>query len=163
KPNTQAVGGARTATQQRLLLHGMPAADNTIDVDGMKMNSMYLGGETQPNHNDAMTQEVTVQTSSPGAEVSAAGVHITPIPRDSGELDVSCGEQAPTRSGMGPDRERHQLHLPAGRAQASGNRRLVLIRYTPGHRAEHEDHGDRAPASRLPVPLHARVVRLVRD
>ena len=84
KPNTQAVGGARTATQQRLILHGMPATDNTIDVDGMKMNSMYLGGETQPNHNDAMTQEVTVQTSSPGAEVSAAGVHINLIPREGG-------------------------------------------------------------------------------
>ena len=84
KPNGQAVGGARTATQQRLLLHGMPATDNTIDVDGMKMNSMYLGGETQPNHNDAMTQEVTVQTSSPGAEVSAAGVHINLIPREGG-------------------------------------------------------------------------------
>ena len=91
KPNTQAVGGARTATQQRLLLHGMPAADNTIDVDGMKMNSMYLGGETQPNHNDAMTQEVTVQTSSPGAEVSAAGVHINLIPREGGNAFSGSG------------------------------------------------------------------------
>ena len=91
KPNTQAVGGARTATQQRLLLHGMPATDNTIDVDGMKMNSMYLGGETQPNHNDAMTQEVTVQTSSPGAEVSAAGVHINLIPREGGNTFSGSG------------------------------------------------------------------------
>jgi hypothetical protein len=84
KPNSQAVGGARTATQQRLLTHGQLAKDNTVSVDGMKMNSMYLGGETQANHNDAMVQEATVQTSALGAEVSAGGVVVNLIPRDGG-------------------------------------------------------------------------------
>lgn len=84
KPSAQAVGGARTATQQRLLVHGAAPKDNTVSVDGMKMNSMYLGGETQPNHNDAMVQEVTVQTSAPGAEVSAGGVVVNLIPREGG-------------------------------------------------------------------------------
>ena len=84
RPNSQAVGGARTATQQRLLTHGQLAKDNTIAVDGMKMNSMYLGGETQANHNDAMVQEATVQTSSLGAEVSAGGVVVNLIPREGG-------------------------------------------------------------------------------
>ena len=84
KPSAQAVGGARTATQQRLLAHGQVPKDNTVAVDGMKMNSMYLGGETQANHNDAMVQEATVQTSSLGAEVSAGGVVVNLIPREGG-------------------------------------------------------------------------------
>lgn len=84
KPSAQAVGGARTATQQRLLAHGQVPKDNTVAVDGMKMNSMYLGGETQANHNDAMVQEATVQTSSFGAEVSAGGVVVNLIPREGG-------------------------------------------------------------------------------
>ena len=58
----QNVGGARIAAQQRLYVHGAAAADNTVSVDGMSMNSTYSNGETQPNHNDSMTQEVTVQT-----------------------------------------------------------------------------------------------------
>jgi hypothetical protein len=84
KPSSQAVGGARTATQQRLLAHGQVPKDNTVAIDGMKMNSMYLGGETQANHNDAMVQEATVQTTSLGAEVSGGGVVVNLIPRDGG-------------------------------------------------------------------------------
>ncbi len=76
----QNVGGARIAAQQRLYVHGAAAADNTVSVDGMSMNSTYSNGETQPNHNDSMTQEVTVQTSSPGAEVSGGGLFINLIP-----------------------------------------------------------------------------------
>jgi hypothetical protein len=91
KPSAQAVGGARTATQQRLLVHGTEPKDNTVAVDGMKMNSMYLGGETQPNHNDAMVQEVTVQTSAPGAEVSAGGVVVNLIPREGGNSFSGSG------------------------------------------------------------------------
>jgi hypothetical protein len=84
KPSAQAVGGARTATQQRLLAHGQVPKDNTVAIDGMKMNSMYLGGETQANHNDAMVQEATVQTTSFGAEISAGGVVVNLIPREGG-------------------------------------------------------------------------------
>ena len=84
KPSTQAVGGARTATQQRLLAHGQLPKDNTVAIDGMKMNSMYLGGETQANHNDAMIAEATVQTSGLGADVSGGGVVVNLIPREGG-------------------------------------------------------------------------------
>lgn len=84
KVNSQNVGGARIAAQQRLLVHGANAADNTISVDGMPMMSFYSNGETQPNHNDAMTQEVTVQTVSPGAEVSGGGLFINLVPKEGG-------------------------------------------------------------------------------
>jgi hypothetical protein len=80
----QNVGGARIAAQQRLYVHGANAADNTVAVDGMSMNSTYSNGETQPNHNDSMTQEVTVQTSSPGAEVSGGGLFINLVPKEGG-------------------------------------------------------------------------------
>ena len=80
----QNVGGARIAAQQRLYVHGAAAADNTVSVDGMSMNSTYSNGETQPNHNDSMTQEVTVQTSTPGAEVSGGGLFINLVPKEGG-------------------------------------------------------------------------------
>jgi hypothetical protein len=82
--NAPNVGGARIAAQQRMMVHGANAADNTISVDGMPMMSFYSNGETQPNHNDSMTQEVTVQTSSPSAEVSDGGLFMNLIPKEGG-------------------------------------------------------------------------------
>src|ERR1700731_872340 len=82
--NAPNVGGARIAAQQRMMVHGANAADNTISVDGMPMMSFYSNGETQPNHNDSMTQEVTVQTSSPSAEVSGGGLFMNLIPKEGG-------------------------------------------------------------------------------
>jgi len=60
--------------------------DTTIDVDGMKMNTLVGGGDSHPDHNDAMTQEVTVQTAALGADVSAGGPHLNLIPREGGNL-----------------------------------------------------------------------------
>jgi len=87
----QNVGGARIAAQQRLYVHGAAAADNTVAVDGMSMNSTYSNGETQPNHNDSMTQEVTVQTSSPGAEVSGGGLFMNLVPKEGGNQYSGSG------------------------------------------------------------------------
>jgi hypothetical protein len=39
-----------------------------------------------PDHNDAMTQEVTVQVSALGPEVSSGGVHMNLVPRDGGNV-----------------------------------------------------------------------------
>jgi hypothetical protein len=58
--------------------------DTTIDVDGMKMNTLVGGGDSHPDHNDAMSQEITVQTAALGAEVSAGGPHLNLIPREGG-------------------------------------------------------------------------------
>jgi hypothetical protein len=75
------VGGTRTTSQQRLVVHGSFSKDTTIFVDGMNMNAFGPGDDTQGQHNDAMTEEVTVKTSGAGAEVSAGGVSINLIPR----------------------------------------------------------------------------------
>ena len=75
------VGGARSGSQQRLTVHGSVSADSTIEVDGISMNSW---GDVQPNHNEGMWQEVTVQTAGLGAEVATGGVRVNLIPRDGG-------------------------------------------------------------------------------
>src|SRR2546427_920548 len=84
KVSDQNVGGARAAVNPRLTAHMSVTKDTTIDVDGMKMNTLVGGGDSHPDHNDAMTQEVTVQTAALGAEVSAGGPHLNLIPREGG-------------------------------------------------------------------------------
>ena len=84
KVSSQNVGGTRAAVNPRITAHGSVTKDTTIDVDSMKMNTLVGGGDSHPDHNDAMIQEMTVQTSSLGAEVSAGGPHINLIPRDGG-------------------------------------------------------------------------------
>jgi len=75
------VGGARSGTQQRLTVHGSVSADASIEVDGINMNSW---GDVQPNHNESMWQEVTVQTAGLGSETATGGVRVNLIPRDGG-------------------------------------------------------------------------------
>ena len=77
------VGGARSGSQQRLTVHGSVSADATVEVDGISMNSW---GDVQPNHNEGLWQEVTVQTAGLGAEVATGGVRVNLIPRDGGNL-----------------------------------------------------------------------------
>jgi hypothetical protein len=83
-PNGQNVGGARASTQQRLLAHGMAAVNNTISVDGMKMNTNVGDGVTISQHNESMTQEVSTQVASAGADVSGGGLVLNLIPREGG-------------------------------------------------------------------------------
>jgi hypothetical protein len=84
KVTDQNVGGARSAVNPRLIAHMSVTKDTTIDVDGMKMNTLVGGGDSHPDHNDAMTQEMTVQTAALGADVSGGGPHVNLIPREGG-------------------------------------------------------------------------------
>lgn len=84
RQSDQNVGGARSAVNPRLTAHRSVTKDTTIDVDGMKMNTLVGGGDSHPDHNDAMTQETTVQTAALGAEVSSGGPHLNLIPREGG-------------------------------------------------------------------------------
>ena len=84
KVSDQNVGGARAAVNPRLTAHMSVTKDTTIDVDGMKMNTLVGGGDSHPDHNDAMSQEITVQTAALGAEVSAGGPHLNLVPREGG-------------------------------------------------------------------------------
>ena len=78
------VGGARSAINQRLVAYGSVAKDTTIAVDGMKASTVIDGGDDQADHNEAMTAEVTVQTSGLTADVARGGPHVNLIPREGG-------------------------------------------------------------------------------
>jgi hypothetical protein len=86
KVSSQNVGGSRSAVNPRVTAHGSVSKDTTIDLDSMKMNTLVGGGDSHPDHNDAMIQEMTVQTSALGADVSAGGPHINLIPREGGNV-----------------------------------------------------------------------------
>jgi hypothetical protein len=78
------VGGARSAINQRLVAYGSLAKDTTIAIDGMKASTVIDGGDDQADHNEAMTAEVTVQTSGLSADVARGGPHVNLIPREGG-------------------------------------------------------------------------------
>jgi carboxypeptidase family protein len=84
RQSDQNVGGARSAVNPRLTAHRSVTKDTTIEVDGMKMNTLVGGGDSHPDHNDAMTQETTIQVAALGAEVSAGGPRLNLIPREGG-------------------------------------------------------------------------------
>jgi len=78
------VGGTRAMQQTYMSTHGMTAANNTVLVDGMMVNGLQADGAVQSYFNDAMSQEVSYQTSGIGADTSAGGVRLNMIPREGG-------------------------------------------------------------------------------
>ncbi len=61
--NLPDVGGARAMQQTYMSTHGMTAANNTVMVDGMTINGLQLDGAVQAYTNEAMSQEMSYQTS----------------------------------------------------------------------------------------------------
>src|SRR5205823_6228452 len=59
--------------------------------------------DTQGQHNDQMTQEVTVKTSGIGAEVSAGGISVNLIPREGGNTVKGGGYFGGSWGGMQGD------------------------------------------------------------
>ena len=70
--------------QTYMSTHGQSAANNTVMVDGMMVNGLQSDGAVQSYFNDAMSQEVSYQTSGIGAETSAGGVRLNMIPKEGG-------------------------------------------------------------------------------
>ena len=64
--------------------HGMTSRNTTVQVDGMMMNSTRGDNQVNPYFNDAMSQEISYETTGAGADVSAGGVRINMIPREGG-------------------------------------------------------------------------------
>ena len=62
----------------------MTTANTTMLVDGMLVNGLQADGAVQSYFNDAMNQEVSIQTSGISADTSAGGVRMNMIPRDGG-------------------------------------------------------------------------------
>jgi hypothetical protein len=78
------VGGTRAMQQTYMSTHGLNASQNTVLVDGMMVNGLQSDGAVQSYFNDAMSQEVSYQTSGIGADTSAGGVRLNMIPREGG-------------------------------------------------------------------------------
>lgn len=78
------VGGSQAMQQTYFAVHGMHARNTTVQVDGMMMNSTRADGQVNPYFNDAMSQEVSYETTGAGADVSAGGVRVNMIPREGG-------------------------------------------------------------------------------
>jgi hypothetical protein len=82
--NLPDVGGARAMQQTYMNTHGMTSANNTVMVDGMMVNGLQGDGAIQAYHNEAMSQEMSYQTSGISADTSAGGVRLNMIPREGG-------------------------------------------------------------------------------
>ena len=84
KMNRPDVGGSQMMEQIQQSAHGSAPKDITMQVDGMSINSTMNDNIIMPYHDDAVNQEVSVQTSAVNAEVSAGGLRINMIPKDGG-------------------------------------------------------------------------------
>ncbi len=84
KMNRPDVGGSQMMEQIAQSTHGSATKDITMQVDGMSINSTMNDNIIMPYHDDAVNQEVSVQTSAVNADVSAGGLRINMIPKDGG-------------------------------------------------------------------------------
>jgi hypothetical protein len=79
------VGGSQMMEQIAQTAHGSLNKDLTLQVDGMMVNSSMNDNGIQAYNDDALNQEVSMQTTALPAEVSAGGPRINMIPKDGGD------------------------------------------------------------------------------
>lgn len=82
--NIPDVGGSRAMQQTYMSTRGLDRANVSVLVDGMMVNGLQGDGAIQSYFNDMMSQEVSYQTSSIGADTSAGGIRLNMIPREGG-------------------------------------------------------------------------------
>ena len=82
--NIPDVGGSRAMQQTYMSTRGMTTANTTVLVDGQMVNGLQGDGAVQSYFNDMMSQEVSYQTTSIGADTSSGGVRLNMIPREGG-------------------------------------------------------------------------------
>src|SRR5207237_10372420 len=78
------VVGSTGMDQTNLRLAGTEDNEQTVFVDGMLLNSNSSDGASQYYFNDAMAQQVSVQTSGVDAETQAGGLRINLVPKEGG-------------------------------------------------------------------------------
>jgi hypothetical protein len=129
--NLPDVGGARAMQQTYMSTHGMTAANNTVMVDGMTINGLQLDGAVQAYTNEAMSQEMSYQTSGINADTSAGGVRLNLIPREggnrfSGDFRYSYRPQDWQSSNL------TARHLAAGLQAGNAIDRIVDLTFSQG-------------------------------
>lgn len=78
------VGGSQMMEQVAQSTHGSLNKDITMQIDGMLVNSSMNDYGIQAYNDDALNQEVVIQTSAIPVEVASGGVRINMIPKDGG-------------------------------------------------------------------------------
>lgn len=81
---TADVGGSQSMDQHNIRVAGTEDNEATVFVDGMMLNSNSSDGASQYYFNDAMAQQMSIQTSGTDAETSAGGVRVNLVPREGG-------------------------------------------------------------------------------
>ena len=78
------VGGSQLMEQVSQSTHGSLTKDITMQIDGMMVNSSMLDYSIQAYNDDALNQEVVIQTSAIPVDVGSGGIRINMIPKDGG-------------------------------------------------------------------------------
>ena len=125
------VGGARAMQQTYMNTHGMTAANNTVMVDGMPINGLQSDGAVQAYTNEAMSQEMSYQTSGINAETSAGGVRLNLIPREGGNR-FSGDFRYSFRPGDLQSSNLTDRHLAAGLSNGNAIDRIVDLTFSQG-------------------------------
>jgi Carboxypeptidase regulatory-like domain len=122
-------GGARAMQQTYMSTHGMTTSNTTVLVDGMMINGLQSDGAVQTYTNDAMSQEVSYQTSGISADTQAGGVRLNMIPREGGNRFSGDFKQA-YRPGDWQGDNLTQRHKDKG--LVTGNATDRIVDYTFG-------------------------------
>ena len=122
-------GGARAMQQTYMSTHGMTTSNTTVLVDGMMINGLQADGAVQTYTNDAMSQEVSYQTSGIGADTQAGGVRLNMIPREGGNRFSGDFKQS-YRPGEWQGNNLTQRHKDKG--LLTGNSTDRIVDYTFG-------------------------------
>ena len=125
------VGGARAMQQTYMNTHGMTASNNTVLVDGMIINGLQTDGAVQAYTNEAMSQEMSYQTSGISAETSAGGVRLNLIPREGGNR-FSGDFRYSIRDGDWQSSNLTQRHIDAGLAAGNAIDRIIDVTFSQG-------------------------------
>ncbi len=80
------VGGSQGMEQTYMRTHGADERHTSMQVDGMNVNSSMGDGSIQAYNDDALAQQVVLQTSALPAEVAAGGTRVNLIPKDGGNV-----------------------------------------------------------------------------
>jgi hypothetical protein len=91
------VGGNQQVEQIYMTVNGSRQTDVTLQVDGLKLNSIMGDGQIQAYYSDAAQAEITYQTSGITAETSGGGVRINMVPKDGGNTFSGSGFFGGTR------------------------------------------------------------------
>jgi len=122
-------GGARGMQQTYMSTHGMTTSNTTVLVDGMMINGLQSDGAVQTYTNDAMSQEVSYQTSGISADTQAGGVRLNMIPREGGNRFSGDFKQS-YRPGAWQGDNLTQRHKDKG--LVTGNSTDRIVDYTFG-------------------------------